>query len=188
MKTIRLALVAALLLELALPWNASAQYNARQLTRKLPNQPPQPQTPNRRAVPPQAPRPAPVLPAAPAAAPTSAPPVAVRRALPVAPVVRPVDPEKARAARDEAERKAIEFQKKRAEEDYGWAQYALGVRYLEGNGVEKDPVQARKWLEKAAKNGEGQARKKLAELDSLKTEPDGAAEVETAPSAEKLSR
>lgn len=66
---------------------------------------------------------------------------------------------------EKADIKAVEFEKKRAEDDYGWAQYALGVRYITGKGVEKDPAQARKWLEKAAKNGETQAVKKLEELD-----------------------
>jgi TPR repeat protein len=85
-------------------------------------------------------------------------------------LTRPIDPEKERAARERAEQKSIEFEKQRAEKDYGWAQYALGVRYLTGKGVEKDAELARQWLEKAAKNGESQAVKKLAELDKQQGE------------------
>ena len=105
--------------------------------------------------PPQNPNPQP--PPAPAAAP-------VLRPAPVY-LARPADPEKDRAAREQAAQKAVEFERKRAEEDFGWAQYALGVRYLTGDRVEMNLEQARKWLEKAAKNGERQAVKKLAELD-----------------------
>ena len=40
----------------------------------------------------------------------------------------------------------------------------LGIRYLNGDGVEKNTDTAKKWLEKAAKNGHSGARKKLQEL------------------------
>jgi TPR repeat protein len=85
---------------------------------------------------------------------------------------RPADPEKERAAREKADQKALEFEKRRADQDYGWAQYSLGLRYWTGRGVEKDLEEAHKWLEKAAKNGESQAVKKLPEL---KKELDGVA-------------
>ncbi len=38
------------------------------------------------------------------------------------------------------------------------------MRYLNGNGVEKDPTEARKWLGLSAKNGYHQAQKKLEEM------------------------
>ena len=60
---------------------------------------------------------------------------------------------------------------KRADEDFGWAQYALGMRYLTGNGVPQDDAQGRKWLEKSAKNGESRAVKELAKLEKEKGEP-----------------
>jgi len=104
----------------------------------------------------------------PAQTPAPAAPVVRRQASP--PAARPVDPDKEKAAQEEADRKAVEFEKQRADQDYGWAQYALGVRYMTGKGVEKDLDQAQKWLEKAAKNGETQATKKLAELDKEKRE------------------
>jgi len=81
-------------------------------------------------------------------------------------IVQPyVDPEKARASKEEALRKTVEFQKKRAEEGSESAQYELGVRYLKGDGVEKDPVTGRKWLFESSKNGYGPATQKLEELD-----------------------
>src|SRR5688572_22898242 len=165
MKTTLLLLGTVLSLSI-LSASVSAQYSARNLTRKIV---PPPGAPG--AAPNQQQRPAP--PPTPGTPPTQTP--VVRRPTPV-PVVapRPVDPEKERAAQEKADQKSVEFEKKRADQDYGWAQYALGVRHLTGKGVEKDLEQARKWLEKAAKNGESQAVKKLAELkkeqsDSIET-------------------
>ncbi len=162
MKTILPLLAAALSLSF-LSSSLSAQPSARTLTRKIVPQPGvRGATTNQqpRRVAPQAPALATPAPA------TSAPTSAVRRPTPLPVVVsRPVDPAKEKAAREKADQKAVEFEKKRADQDYGWAQYALGMRFLTGKGVEKDAEQARKWLEKAAKNGETQAVKKLAELD-----------------------
>jgi TPR repeat protein len=72
-----------------------------------------------------------------------------------------VDPAKAKAAKTEQDRKVLEYQKQRAESGAPSAQYDLGMRYLDGDGVEKDPELGRKWLEAAAKNGNSQAAKKL---------------------------
>ena len=127
-------------------WVAStsmhAQYSARQLTRKIVPQQQQQQQPAR-------PSPTP----APAATPT-------------APVNRVAAPESDRVkqGRDEAARKAVEYQKKRAEEGSAQAQYDLGVRYLKGDGVEKNEALGREWLEKSSKNGFVQADRKLEEL------------------------
>lgn len=44
------------------------------------------------------------------------------------------------------------------------AQYELGLRYLEGRGVEKDELAARSWLEKAAGKGHTYAKRALANL------------------------
>lgn len=79
-------------------------------------------------------------------------------------VPRPVDPLQAQAARDEAEVKAVAFQKKRAAEGAAWAQHDLAVRYLTGNGVEQDIEQGRHWLEKAAAQDDTRAKRKLEEL------------------------
>ncbi|MBI4661190.1 MAG: SEL1-like repeat protein [Verrucomicrobia bacterium] len=65
----------------------------------------------------------------------------------------------------EVARKTLEFHIKRANEGAAYAQYALGVRYLKGDGVEKDLAMAKKWLVAAAENGDKPALRKLAELE-----------------------
>ncbi len=112
------------------------------------------------------------MPPTPPLNPVLAPPQSIRRALPPPAVVAlPSDPDKERAAKEETERRALEFELRRAEEDFGWAQYALGMRYLKGNGVNQNAAQGRKWLEKAAKNGESRAAKELIRLDKEGSEP-----------------
>jgi len=103
---------------------------------------------------------------APASRPAPAPPRVVppasgtTNAIPAPPP--PADPEK---AKQETLKKTIEFEKKNAEKGSAWAQYALGLRHLTGDGVEKDEAAARKWLEAAAKNDDSRAKKKLEELN-----------------------
>jgi|GEM_PF-2941219 len=125
-----------------LPVASHAQYSARQLTRKI--------VPQNQTQPNRAPAPAP---ASPAVAPNS---------------LTAGDSEKAKAAKSEAQRRAVDYQKKRAEEGSGQAQYDLGVRYLKGDGVELNDKLGREWLEKSAKNGFSQAQRKLDELPKLK--------------------
>ena len=96
------------------------------------------------------------------------PPGAPPKKAPTVVVTAPAAPEKTQAEKDETLRKTIEFQKKRAEEGSPSAQYDLGMRYLEGNGVEKNLELARKWLGEAAKNGSETAAKKLAQIDEKK--------------------
>ena len=137
--------------------SAFAQFRGgRYYTRNLPSAPP-PQTPrynynnnNARS------------PATPTRGATNAPPVLVG-----APPAPPVDPEKDRAEKEATLKRTIEFQKMRAEHGSATAQYDLGVRYMNGDGVDKDLPQARKWLEAAAKNGHTWAPKKLEELTQL---------------------
>ena len=151
MKTVSLTGLLAAILFLFAP-DSNAQ-SARQLTRKIvppPTNPP----PSRGA---SASRPAP--------APAKAVPAASgsTNAVPAPPP--PADPEK---AKQETLKKTIEFEKKNAEKGSAWAQYALGVRHLTGDGVEKDEVAARKWLEAAAKNDDSRAKKRLEELNAKK--------------------
>ena len=73
----------------------------------------------------------------------------------------PTDPEK---AKQETVKKTIEFQKKRAAEGSPSAQYELGVRYLTGDGLEKDEAEGIKLLEESAKQDYTLAKKKLDEL------------------------
>lgn len=83
-------------------------------------------------------------------------------------VAPPKPPEKTKEEKGAATKKIVEFQKRRAAEGYATAQYDLGVRYLKGDGVEKNPEEARKWLEAAAKQGNSMATQKLAELEKAK--------------------
>ncbi|MBI3875696.1 MAG: SEL1-like repeat protein [Verrucomicrobia bacterium] len=57
---------------------------------------------------------------------------------------------------------------KRAESGSAQAQYDLGLRYLTGDGVEKDDGKAREWLQKSADGGNAQARNKLNSLNAAK--------------------
>ncbi|MDB6040016.1 MAG: hypothetical protein JWM99_3857 [Verrucomicrobiales bacterium] len=77
-----------------------------------------------------------------------------------------IDPVKAAAEKQAVLKNAIEFEKGRANNGAAWAQYKLGLRYLNGDGVEKDESAARKWLQAAADNGDSQAKVKLQLLDS----------------------
>jgi TPR repeat protein len=68
-------------------------------------------------------------------------------------------------------KKKLQWQMERAEKGSDPAQYALGMRYLNGEGVDKDLDKAKKWLREAAKNGNADARKKLPEVEAMKSEP-----------------
>lgn len=103
----------------------------------------------RRIAPQLPPRTSPGTPGAPAVVPPSDP---------------PIDPAKAEAAKAATDKKRLEFQTKKAEAGADYAQYDLGIRYLNGDGVEKNVDTGKKWLEKAAKNGHSGAKKKLQEL------------------------
>lgn len=84
---------------------------------------------------------------------------------PPARIVTNVVPEKTTEEKAVILQRTIQFQKKRAEAGAPSAQYDLGLRYLNGDGVEKNPELAQKWLHSAANNGNMQAVKKLKELD-----------------------
>jgi hypothetical protein len=138
--------------------SAWAQYKAPSSYTKKVVPPPQPATP----APPKAP-------AQPATTKPAPPPAPKPLGMPGTDApAGPVDPAKAKAAKAEQDQKVIEFQKQRAASGSASAQYDLGVRYLDGDGVEKNPELARKWLEASAKNGNRQAAKKL---ESLKAAP-----------------
>ena len=144
MKTITCLLV--IIAVFAIELSANAQ--ARKLTRRIVSPENTLITPN--------------VPSAPAPAPnavrTPSPPPA-----PVQTLTNTV-PEKTKEQKDEILRKTIEFQKKKAEEGAPSAQYDLGMRYLIGDGVEKNSDLAKKWLTASATNGNSQAVKKLEEM------------------------
>jgi TPR repeat protein len=84
----------------------------------------------------------------------------------------PVDPAKAAAEKAKNEEKQFDYFKRRAEEGSDHAQYELGLRYLTGKGTAPDEKLAKEWLGKAAKNGNSQAAKKLAELGGEGEKPE----------------
>lgn len=63
-----------------------------------------------------------------------------------------------------ADVKALEFQVKRAQEGSASAQYDLGIRYLDGKGVERNEDKALEWLKKSAAQDNIPAKQKLKEL------------------------
>ncbi|MEO7676533.1 MAG: SEL1-like repeat protein [Verrucomicrobiota bacterium] len=146
----RMLQLATLVFIIALSSDAFAQSQARRLTSRIVNPDNTLKTAPQLGLQPTPPSPTSTAPAA--------APVAV-------PVVTNVVPEKTKEQKAEMVRKTVEFQKKRAEAGAPTAQYDLALRYLTGNGVEKDPKLGRKWLETAATNGSNQAVKKLSELD-----------------------
>ncbi len=56
---------------------------------------------------------------------------------------------------------AVKWYRKNAEQGSVYAQYDLGMCYMEGKGTEKNPQEALKWLSKAAEQGHKQAIKYL---------------------------
>lgn len=142
MKSIRLLvfLIAAFSL---LSSSASAQVTARRVTKKITDANAAANQVNQPA--PPAPVPVPVV----------APPKVLTNAV----------PEKTPEQKAKILQKTIEFQKQRAEAGAPTAQYDLGMRYLNGDGIEKNLELAQKWLHSAATNGNTQAVKKLEELN-----------------------
>lgn len=68
-------------------------------------------------------------------------------------------------ATSERPEQAAEWFRKAAELGDFAAQRDLGYLYLHGEGVKKDAVEARKWLEKAAAQGDVYATDLLKDLD-----------------------
>ncbi len=91
----------------------------------------------------------------------SAPPATVSTAQPQPAVPAAVAREKTPEEKAEALRKTIEFQKARAAEGSSSAQYDLGIRYLNGDGLEKNLELAKKWLQRAADQDNTQAKQQL---------------------------
>lgn len=110
--------------------------------------------PNPEAAPALAPSPAPATPPAANSAATQFKPAPI--------------PEKTAAEKAAIVHKTVDSQRVRAEAGSAIAQYDYGMRFLNGNGVDKNEETARKWLELSAKQGNSQAEKKLAELGAVK--------------------
>ncbi len=112
---------------------------------------------------------APQAAAAPVAAPM-APPTALPVAAPAQPGAKtaaPVAaPAPARKSDPEREQRIINFQRQNAVSGNPSSQYDLGMRYVKGDGVEKDDKQAMEWLKLAAQNGNSRAQKELTALEA----------------------
>jgi hypothetical protein len=89
---------------------------------------------------------------------------------PSKPVVstKPANGSLPRQTAEETERKVLEFHIRQAESGAPAFQYELGLRYLEGRGVELNAAKGREWLEKAAQGGNQDAVQKLKALDAGK--------------------
>lgn len=107
---------------------------------------------------------APPAPPAPPAAPGS--PAPANGASNAAPVVRGKSAEE----KQEIVERTVEYQRKRAEKGNDVAQYDYGMRFLRGEGVEKDLATARKWLERSAAQGNSLAKKQIEDLDKKPAE------------------
>lgn len=117
--------------------------------------------------------------------PQTQPPATAQPTLPPGPTVVPppssspaptaADAAKAAAAKEATLKRTIEFQRKRAEGGSASAQFTLGMRYVQGDGVERNLAEGCKWLRAAAKQDHVWAKRKLGELEkelgSLPPEP-----------------
>jgi hypothetical protein len=75
--------------------------------------------------------------------------------------------ETTQAQDDESQERLVKAQKEWAENGNPSAQYSLGIRYQKGDGVSQDDKLARKWLEKAAAQGNAEAKAVLADLPTF---------------------
>jgi hypothetical protein len=66
------------------------------------------------------------------------------------------------------DRRVLESQRKYAQNGYPTAQFDLGIRFLDGRGVEQNRDLAIHWLQESSKNGGTAATQKLRDLGVLK--------------------
>lgn len=158
LEAMKAALRVTLALTIALP--AFGQITARRLTR---NVAPQPQQPARTQPMPQ---------------------YGVAPAAPARPLTK-AELAKIKSDKSKNQVKQFEYYKRRATEGSDHAQFELATRYLTGKGTDPDLKLAHEWLNKAAKQGHREAKKKLAELGPYKE----AVETEVQqPAASKLKK
>lgn len=112
----------------------------------------------------------------PTAAGSPTPATAAAKAAPTA-----ADLEQKQMEQSAEEKKKLQWQMDRAEKGSDPAQYTIGMRYLEGKGVEKDLQKARKWLTESAKQGNADAKKALAEHPELPPLKEAAVKAAIAP-------
>jgi len=83
--------------------------------------------------------------------------------------VAPVDPTAEAARRAEIATNAFAWHKQQADAGSAYAQYQMGMHYLNGDIVPKDLAIAREWFLKSAKQGNDDAYEKLKSLDFPET-------------------
>jgi hypothetical protein len=89
---------------------------------------------------------------------------------------KPIVPEesdrkkKQKAERDRQNYKTLIWQLERAQAGSPIAMRSIGMRYLTGDGLEKNETKAREWLKKGADGGDSGAIKELARLDAKSLE------------------
>jgi len=103
-------------------------------------------------------------PSAPAPAPVSKPKPTVEAPKPAAPETD--EKRKLQADRTRLNHNALMWQLERAQAGSPSAMRSIGMRYLTGDGLEKDESKAREWLKKGADGGDTAAIKELARLDA----------------------
>jgi hypothetical protein len=75
---------------------------------------------------------------------------------------------KIKAGRERLNHNALLWQLERAQGGSATAMRSIGMRYLTGDGLEKNEIKAREWLKKGADGGDSAAIKELARLDAKK--------------------
>lgn len=77
---------------------------------------------------------------------------------------------KIKAERERLNENAVRWQRERAAAGSAIAMRSLGMRYMTGDGVERDPERGMDLLRKAAAGGDSAAKKELAKIESAKKE------------------
>ncbi len=86
--------------------------------------------------------------------------------------VAPRDPVKEASVRAETAQRVLKWHQTLAERGHSGAQHSMGLRYLRGDGVERDEELGRAWLTKAAQQGHEEAYKTLKNTDYFETKRD----------------
>jgi hypothetical protein len=81
-----------------------------------------------------------------------------------------VEKRKLKAGRERLNHNALLWQLERAQAGSPTAMRSIGMRYLTGDGLEKNETKAREWLKKGADGGDSAAIKELARLEAKRVE------------------
>ena len=84
-------------------------------------------------------------------------------------VAPPVDPEAEAEHKTEIAQRVLDWHRDQAEHGSEYAQYEMGLHYLNGDGVSRDLSMAKYWFLKAARQGNDDAYEKLKNTDDNRT-------------------